>query len=66
MKFFNSKTNDNTNFLEGNANGGDDYEEINNNDNDVSDLNETESIESSAEGYLEDAAGYSFVNIDFN
>ena len=66
MKFFNSKTNDNTNFLEGNANGGDDYEEINNNDNDVSDLNETESIESSAEGYLEDAAGYSFDNIDFN
>ena len=30
MKYFNSKTNGNANFPEGNANGGDDYEEITN------------------------------------
>ena len=65
-KFFNSKTNGNTNCLDGNANGGDDYEEITNSDSDVSDLNETDSIESSAEGFLEDAADYSFDNIGFN
>ena len=66
MKFFNSKTNANTNFLEGNANGGDDYEEITNNGNDVSNLNETDSTESSAEGFIEDTADYSFDNIDFS
>ena len=66
MKFFNSKANGNTNFLDDNANGGEDYEEITNSDNDVSKLNETDSIESSAEGFLEDAADYSFDNIDFN
>ena len=66
IKFFNSKTNGNTNFLDGNANGGDDYEEITNSDSDVSNLNETDSIESSAEGFLEDAADYSFDNIGFN
>ena len=63
MKFFNSKTNDNTNFLEGNS--GNDYEEITNNENDVSNLNETDSTESRAEGFLEDTADYSFDNIDF-
>ena len=66
MKFFNSRTNANTNFLEGNANGGDDYEEITNNDNDVSNLNETDSTESSTEGFIEDTADYSFDNIDFS
>ena len=65
MNFFNSKTNASTNFLEGNANGGDDYEEITNNDN-VSNLNETDSTESNAEGFIEDTADYSFDNIDFS
>ena len=55
-----------TNFPEGNDNGGDDYEEITNNYNDSSNLNESDSFESSAEGFLEDAADYSFDNIDFN
>ena len=66
MKFVNSKTNGNTHFLQGNANGGDDYEEITNDGNDSSNLNETDSFESSAEGFLEDAADYSFDNIDFD
>ena len=66
MKFFNSKTNSNTNFSEGNANGGDDYEEITNNDNDSSNLNETNSFESRRKEFLEDATDYSFDKIDFN
>ena len=66
MKFFNSKTNSNTNFPEGNANGGDDYEEITNNENDSSNLNETNSFGSRGEEFLEDATDYSFDKIDFN
>ena len=66
MKFFNSKTNSNTNFPEGNVNGGDGYEEITNNDNDSSNLNETDSFGSSEEEFLEDATDYSFDKIDFN
>ena len=58
MKFFNSKTNSNTNFSEGNANGGDDY--------DSSNLNETNSFGSRRKEFLEDATDYSFDKIDFN
>lgn len=66
MKFSNSKTNDNTNFPQDNANVGDDYEEITNNENDSSNLNETDSFKSCTERFVEDPTDYSFDNVDFN
>ena len=66
MTFFNSKTNGNTNWPEGNANGCDNYEEIANNDKDSSNLSKTGSFKSSAEGFLKHAACYGFGDVDFN
>ena len=66
MNFFNSKTNGNTNYPEGNANGCDNYEEIANNDKNSSNLSKTDSFKSSAEGFLKDAAYYGFGDVDFN
>ena len=66
MNFFNSKTNGNTNTPEGNANGGDSYEEIINDDKNRSDLSNTDSFKSSAEGFLRDAAYHGFGDVYFN
>ena len=64
--FLSNTTNSYTKFHENTVKGGNDYEEIINNGNDSSNLNETDYFGSSTEGFLEDAANYSVDKVDFN